>query len=717
MVLETDNRTRPVGGKNEDAAERLKADLMAAVERMRETAATLLPEAHARREAARPTPALFRRFQQFSGRLRSQDQAAATEDTLTAKVTAFLRRYLSSTLTRRIVIINATALVLLLSGILYLNQFKAGLIDARVQSLLIQGEIIAGAIAESAANDVETITINPNRLLELEPGETISPVEDDESLEFPINPERAAHILRRVISPTKTWARIYDTDGELIVDSRNLAQRGQIISFDLPPIEVEETGFFENLWNKMVGWLFSSDLPPQADELGENGRNLPEVVAALNANSISVVRANEKHELIVTVSVPVQRFRAVLGALVLSTLGGDIDAIVHAERWAIIRMFLVALAVTILISFVLAGTIAEPMRRLARAAERVRYGRKSRIEIPDYTRRGDEIGHLSGALRDMTTALYNRIDAIESFAADVAHELKNPLTSLRSAVETLPLARDDTARARLIKIVQDDVQRLDRLISDISDASRLDAEMARTDAEPVDVCALLDTVVSVFNETRRWSDSRFILSIDPASRKTGPFIVNGHDSRLGQVVRNLVTNAQSFSPPNGEVWVFTRRIGQEIEIRVEDEGPGIPRENLTRIFDRFHTDRPGAEQFGKNSGLGLSISKQIVEAHGGRIWAENRHGDKDRHLPESRRHVLGARFVVRIPVADASESDPGRTDIGTLHRSRSRSGLVRKLRQIWTRVHGPAVTSRCTRALSSLKTGVLSLLRNAVRRG
>lgn len=588
----------------------------------------------------------------------SEDAAPPREGGLRARLLQGMRRLLSSSLTRRIVFLNAAALFLLASGILYLNQFRAGLIDARVQSLLTQGEIIAGAIASSASIDTESITIDADRLLDLQPGETISPVEDDSSLEFPINPERAAPILRRLVLPTKSWARIYDTDGELIVDSRNLAARGQILSFDLPVNEPEAPGFFTALWDRAVALLFSSDLPLLDESLSTNGRSFPEVVAALNGASVSIVRANEKHELIVSVSVPVQRFRAILGALVLSTQGGDIDAIVHAERWAILRVFLVALAVTVLLSILLAGTIAEPMRRLARAAERVRVGSNKRVEIPDFSARGDEIGHLSTALRDMTNALYNRIDAIESFAADVAHELKNPLTSLRSAVETLPLARDDEARERLVAIVQDDVKRLDRLISDISDASRLDAELARAEAGPVDIAELLDAVVAISTETRKWNDPRYRLTIDRTGGGARDFVVDGHDSRLGQVIRNLLANARSFSPANGEVVVHARRLGDNIEIRVEDDGPGIRPENLSKIFDRFHTDRPGADQFGKNSGLGLSISRQIVEAHGGRIWAENRHGDRDRHLPGAHREVLGARFVVSLPSADGNRAKP-----------------------------------------------------------
>jgi two-component system, OmpR family, sensor histidine kinase ChvG len=346
---------------------------------------------------------------------------------------------------------------------------------------------------------------------------------------------------------------------------------------------------------------------------------------------------------IVSVAVPVQRFRAINGSLMLSTQGDDIDQMVTAERIAILRVFGVAAAVMIVLSILLASTIAGPVSRLADSAEHIRRRVKTRIEIPDFTRRRDEIGHLSGALREMTDSLYNRIEAIERFAADVAHELKNPLTSLRSAVETLPLARNDNSRARLLAVIEHDVRRLDRLISDISDASRLDAELQRQDVAPVDMRRLLNTLVTVSNETRH-------NNVDVQVRFEGTsfdtFAVPGHDSRLGQVISNLLSNACSFSPEGGTVHVTCRRVrGNEVEVIVDDEGQGIRSDALERIFERFYTDRPH-QGFGQNSGLGLSISKQIVEAHGGKIWAENRIGEADSSVEPP---VLGARFVVRLP--------------------------------------------------------------------
>ena len=348
---------------------------------------------------------------------------------------------------------------------------------------------------------------------------------------------------------------------------------------------------------------------------------------------------------------PIQRFRTVRGVLLLSTQSGDIDALIWNERIGLLRVFLVAAIVMTVLSFLLAGTIAGPVRRLAEAAERVRRGIKSRQEIPDFSNRPDEIGHLSGALRDMTRALYKRMDAIESFAADVAHELKNPLTSLRSAVETLPLARTPDSQARLTGVIQHDVRRLDRLISDISDASRLDAELAREDARALRAFgpAEGDRLGGERRASRRPGGRR--ARVAPQALGKNAFLTVGHDSRIGQVITNLIDNARSFSPPDKRVRVELDRRGDFIEIIVEDEGPGISEHALERIFERFYTDRPN-QGFGQNSGLGLSISRQIVEAHGGRIWAENR-PPADAEAEE--RASAGARFTVRLPAAVTHE--------------------------------------------------------------
>ena len=552
-----------------------------------------------------------------------------------------------SSLTRRIVFLNVAGLLALSIGITFLSQFRAGLIDARVQSLLVQGQIIAGAIAASATVETDSsITIDPDKLLELHPGESYGPSEDAlYGFDFPINPERVAPVLRRLVSPTKTRARIYDRDGVLLVDSRSLFGRGDVLRFDLPAPNAEKPGLLERVFIAARRWLGRGDLPLYRELGPANGRGYPEVGQALNGQNASMVRIDDRGDVIVSVAVPVQRFRAVRGALMLSTQGADIDDMVEAERLAILKVFLVAAGVMVVLSILLAGTIAEPVRRLADAAESVRRRIRSRVEIPDFTRRRDEIGHLSGTLRDMTNAMYSRIEAIESFAADVAHELKNPLTSLRSAVETLPLARSDESRGRLLSIIQHDVKRLDRLISDISDASRLDAELQREEAAPVDFAKLLSTLVTVANEVKRDDGVSVKLRFEGVGSRA--FLVPGHDSRLGQVVDNLIEIARSFSPPGGTVRITCRRLKNIVEIIVDDDGPGVRPDALDKVFERFYTDRPH-QGFGQNSGLGLSISKQIVEAHGGAIWVENRAGPLD---ADGAPTVVGARFVVRLPAS------------------------------------------------------------------
>ncbi|MEL6782952.1 MAG: sensor histidine kinase [Pseudomonadota bacterium] len=602
--------------------------------------------------SATPSPAAkpgwFRQFGRRLGRKRGR-----------LLVSRFLGRYVFTSLTQRIIILNLGALVVLLSGILFLNQFRDSLIEAREESLLTQGEIIAAAISARATVDTDNLTIDPDRLLELQAGESTYPMQSEtENLDFPINPEEVAPVLRRLISPTRTRARIYDRDGLIILDSDRLYSRGQILRYDLPPVN-QNRGFLERTWLQFRNWFWQSDLPIYKETPDGNGTAYGEVVTALTGSPGSETRRTAKGETIVSVAVPVQRFRAVLGVLLLSTEAGDIDKIIEKERIAIVRVFVVAALVAALLSVLLASTIARPLRKLSAAAERVRLGVKSREQIPDFSDRRDEIGHLSTSLGDMTRSLYARMDAIESFAADVSHELKNPLTSLRSAVETLPLAKKPEQRARLLDIIHHDVHRLDRLISDISDASRLDAELAREDAEPVDLAELLRGFHNTYTHmsaSTPGTTANVTLHIEggvtknPAAkakgrRKTpadpGPWFVSGHAGRLGQVMANLIENARSFVPAEkGTIDMALVRQGHQAVITVRDNGPGIPPANTERIFERFYTDRPEGESFGQNSGLGLSITRQIVEAHGGTINADNRADGN------------GACFTVRLPLTN-----------------------------------------------------------------
>jgi two-component system, OmpR family, sensor histidine kinase ChvG len=566
-----------------------------------------------------------------------------------------------SSLTRRIVFLNVAGLLAFVLGILYLTQFRAGLINARVDTLLVQGETIAIALASvSQGTESESIDIDLEKLLELQAGKSYDP--SDNTLfgyEFPLSPERMAPLLRKLITPSNaklatsstTLARVYDREGTLLLDSRNL--RSDVLSYDLPSPAAEPSGIVERTFIAIRKWLARGDLPLYRDIGPGNGRiGYEEVAKVLDGRTeldggteAKSVRINDRGQVVVMVAVPIQRLRTVRGVLLLSTQGGDIDHIVEAERLAILKVFLVAAGVMSVLSMLLAGTIAGPVRRLADSADRVRLRVRGRVEIPDFTKRRDEIGHLSGNLREMTRALYSRIEAIEGFAADVAHELKNPLTSLRSAVDTFPLARTDESRGRLLSVIRHDVQRLDRLISDISDASRLDAELQRQEAAPVDLHKLLNAVVAMANEVKREDGVTVTLEFAGSPRI---FKVQGHDSRLSQVMNNLIDNARSFSPPDGTVRVTCRRTGREILITVDDDGPGIQPDAIDKIFERFYTDRP-QQNFGQNSGLGLSISKQIVEAHDGRLLAQNRIAPREPGDGAAEDRVLGARFLVRLP--------------------------------------------------------------------
>ena len=527
------------------------------------------------------------------------------------------RRWPISPLTRRILAVNVLALALLAGGFLYLGKYQASLVGQQIESLKTQGQVFAAALGESAVWD------------SADEGEVLLP-------------DLARQTLRRVVEPTRARARLFDVKGEILADSRVLRGPGDTVQVhELPaPITAGPIMRFADL---AYDWIVDklprrTRYPMYRENASEHADDYPEVTRALGGESGSAIRSDPASGgLVLSVAVPIQLYKQVLGAVMLSTGSGEIEEEVRTVRLELLRIFSVALLVTVLLSFYLAGTIVRPIRRLAGAAERAR-GRRARVEIPDFTRRGDEIGDLSGSLREMTDALWQRMSAIESFAADVAHEIKNPLSSLRSAVETAVRIEDPANQRRLMAIILDDVERLDRLITDISDASRLDAELGRLDVAPIDIAAMLEALADLHESTRTEGAPHLVLELTDRSR---PLIVLGIETRLSQVFRNLIANAVSFSPPLGEICLSARHDGRAILITVEDQGPGIPDDKLTAIFDRFYTERPAGEKFGTHSGLGLSISKQIVEAHRGMIWVENR--------KDTRGVAAGARFCIRLP--------------------------------------------------------------------
>ncbi|MBM3502369.1 MAG: HAMP domain-containing protein [Alphaproteobacteria bacterium] len=517
-------------------------------------------------------------------------------------------------ITFRILVLNLLALLVLVGGLLYLDQFRNGLIVAKIGALRTEGEIIAGALGETAVAD--------------------------ESGEVALDPAQTRNLLRRLSEPTLDRARVFSLDGAMIADSRSLFQAGREVQFDILPVEVERTlaeavyGRLNDLYRRILPE--SQRLPEYIEYVEQRADHYEEVAVALGGEFSWALR-DRGGTPVISVAMPVQSFKRVLGALMLMSDASDIETSVRDVRLAILQVSGVSLAITVLLSLYLAGTIARPVRRLAAAAMSVRRRRGEQVTIPDFSARRDEIGELSRSLRDMTEALYQRLDAIESFAADVAHEIRNPLTSVRSAVDALDKARDDGQRQRLLQIIRDDVSRMDRLITDIAAASRLDAELWRSQMAPIDLRALVSGLIEVRAATVESGQPRLSLSAPEGES----YVVEGLAERLGQVLRNLVSNAESFSPPGGTIAITLRRDGLWVELCCDDEGPGFPPDDVDKVFARFYTRRPAGEAFGKHSGLGLSISRQIVEAHGGSIRAENR--------VDAKGQVAGARLIVRLP--------------------------------------------------------------------
>lgn len=550
-------------------------------------------------------------------------------------------RSASASLTRRIILANLVGLLVMIGGIYYLSHYQTWLVEAKKESLRTQGELIAAAIASDARIEQGNIEINLDQANR--PDKTRVPYRDDgfSSLQLSIRPERATPILRRLIQHTKNRARIYGRDGTLIVDTATLLTKGQLTRGPTEPV----AGKPKNFWTRLTSLLIDQHLPVYKEIGNGKGTAYPEVRAALEGTSTPLLLLDGNGEQIVSMAVPIRRANTVLGALLLSTRPGDIEKTLSEERSRIAMLAIIALAATLISSLLLARTVAEPIRRLSDSAEEVSRNINARQHLPDFAERNDEVGQLARAFRAMTAALYRRIESSESFAADVAHELKNPLTAARSTAESLIYAKSAEQRDELVRQIQNELRRLNRLITDVSNASRLDAELARQPMEPTSVIEVIDSVAKIFRDILS-EDGRSVRvaldpSVDPQTLK-----VTGHEGRLGQVVTNLVDNAVSFSPPDGVVVITVRQTPQMVEITVDDEGPGIPDDRLAIVFDRFYTDRPQSEALrGKNSGLGLSISREIIHAHGGEIWAENRRAPGG--ATDAR--PAGARFVVRLP--------------------------------------------------------------------
>lgn len=551
-------------------------------------------------------------------------------------------RSASASLTRRIMIANLVGLIVMIGGIYYLSHYQTWLVEAKKESLRTQGELIAAAIASDARIEQGNIEINLDKASR--PDKARVPYRDDgfSSLQLSIRPERATPILRRLIQHTKNRARIYGRDGTLIVDTATLLTKGQLTR---PAADADQTSKPKNFWTRLTAVLIDKHLPVYKEIGNAKGTSYPEVRAALDGTATPLLLLDKDGDQFVSMAVPIRRANSVLGALLLSTRPGDIEKSLSDERWRITLLAVIALIATLVSSLLLARTVAEPIRRLSDAAEEVSRNISARAHLPDYADRNDEVGQLSRAFSSMTAALYRRIESSESFAADVAHELKNPLTAARSTAESLVYAKTPEQRDELVRQIQNELKRLNRLITDVSNASRLDAELARQTMVPTLITDVVDNVAKIFRDILSEDGRSVRVAVDPAVDPQ-TLKVTGHEGRLGQVFTNLIDNAVSFSPADGVVVLTVKQTAQHVEITIDDEGPGIPEDRLAIIFDRFYTDRPQSEALrGKNSGLGLSISREIIHAHSGEIRAENRRAAGS--APNSR--PVGARFVVRLP--------------------------------------------------------------------
>ncbi|MBS0297295.1 MAG: sensor N-terminal transmembrane domain-containing protein [Proteobacteria bacterium] len=508
--------------------------------------------------------------------------------------------FIGSRLGRLIVLLNLVGLLILIGGSLALNEFRRGLIDTRKDSLTVQGQLIANVIAEMATQGEPSPALEPGKAL----------------LAF-----------QKSFVPKGQRARLFDRDANLLADSYLVSDAVEVSS--LPPAR-----------NRTAPPPKPQDPEKAEKRLREAHERLNhEIEIARTGQVVQEVRTNELGEQVVSVAVPVARVRGVVGVLVLEA--GDLEKLIAAQRRALAPFILVALATTIVSSLLLHVFVVRPIQRLSDSADLVRLQRARAMSLPDLQARNDELGDLARSLETMTDTLSNRMDAIERFAADVSHEIKNPLTSVRSAVETLELVKDEAAKARLLALLKQDVRRMDRLITDISNFSRLDAELSRDAPRRIDIARLLEEIGQTYDLPQQ---GQVAVRFEDDARES--LAVLGREGPLGQVFRNLIDNARSFSAPGDEVTVRLERgsdAARPVLVTVDDNGPGVPPENLETIFERFYTSRPKGSAFGANSGLGLSIARQIVLAHGGRIWAQNRVAADG--------SVIGARFLVALPEA------------------------------------------------------------------
>ena len=562
----------------------------------------------------------------FLAKFFARDQAASDKDTPIDQRWSASSNKISS-LTVRIMSVNIIALMILGFGLLYLGQYTDSLIESELESMRAEARFHSAAVSEGAVRSV--FQVSP------------IPFDDPMGIEA-IKPSLARTMIKRLGDVGDSRVKLFSIDGSVLADSHTINGPAGVVEVERQTQD-NKISFSDSFSRTAISFL---DLIPMQTKLQQFPREqidelkvFPNSKLALEGYVSAAVWKDDQGKFIVTAAAPVQRVKQVLGVVLLQKEGIGLENKINQIRVDVFRLFLGALGITVMLSIYLAELIGSPLKRLALAAESVRIGQNREAEIPDMSARGDEIGELSVVLRDMTKALSDRMDAIDSFAADVSHEIKNPLSSIRSAVETVERVKDEKSRKKLMGIINHDVKRLDRLITDISNSSRLDSELSREQMNRVDIVGLLyelsDLYKNPLDETQKHKVS--VIIDTPQYNEVN---ILGNRDRLAQVFTNLITNAISFSPDNSEIHISIHPKDNKYIICVTDQGIGIPENKLETIFDRFYTERPDHENYGNHSGLGLSISKQIIEAHEGDIWAENAIDDKGA--------VIGAKFCVSL---------------------------------------------------------------------
>ena len=528
-----------------------------------------------------------------------------------------------SPLTLKIWSINIIAIFVILIAVLHLDRYENSLIQTELEVLEHQAELFANALSEVAVTNNPEIHSHLSRIA-------------------------VQNVVNRSALGSPARSRVYNVSGRLLADSQTLP--GRVPSVTIKPLaSVFPDIFLQKFFDDFFQQFFNSSIQVR-DSVNEPHKikvahTFPEVISALQGSSVKTVKRRETGERLLTVAVPIQKYKRVLGVLLLSVKDEKVNAAFSSYQKELVIAVVIALVITSALSLYLSRSITQPILSLASAAEKIKNDRSGRSEIPEASKRDDELGDLSKALVEMTNNLWQRFDAIEKFAADVSHEIKNPLTSIRSAVETATKIRDSGKRDQLLALILDDVNRLDRLITDISDSSRLDAELSRERFEAIDIKSLLIAFHELRKFQKRFEQKRLTINIKKDEKQ---LLIFGHENRIVQVFDNIVDNAVTFTPLNSNIDITVRSDTTKVKIIVDDEGPGIPENKLDAIFERFYSERPPSEKFGLHSGLGLSICRQIIEAHNGKISVKNR--------TDYQNDITGAQFIITLPIINKEEA-------------------------------------------------------------